>query len=147
MKLNAAILFVVVLLCFSLAGLLQKTAPLSARTVAPKGRATEQAPQFTFLDIAGKEYALSDYAGKIVILNFWASWCAPCITEFPHLLSFAAANPDIILIALSSDKDKAVVENFLKRLDPASRSHLKMRNIIILNEIFLGGRQAAGQSA
>ena len=42
------------------------------------------APDFTVYDIEGKEVRLSDYFGKPIVLNFWASWCGPCKMEMPH---------------------------------------------------------------
>ena len=43
------------------------------------------APEFALKDADGKEYKLSDYKGKVVLLNFWATWCVPCIEEMPSL--------------------------------------------------------------
>jgi thiol-disulfide isomerase/thioredoxin len=64
------------------------------------------APDFTAQDITGKMVKLSDFRGKVVLLNFWASWCNVCKTEKPSLNAMAAEladKDDFVVLALASD--------------------------------------------
>lgn len=64
------------------------------------------APDFTALDHQGKPVRLSDFRGKVVLLNFWASWCGVCKTEKPGLKAMAdelAGRDDFVVISLASD--------------------------------------------
>ena len=68
------------------------------------------APDFTAKDVTGKLVKLSDFRGKVVLLNFWASWCGVCKEEKPKLNAMAAemANrDDFVVLALASDHDWA----------------------------------------
>lgn len=64
-----------------------------------------QAPDFTAYDNNGKPVSLKDFQGKVVLLNFWASWCGVCKTEKPQLYAMAdeMASDDFVVIALASD--------------------------------------------
>lgn len=74
------------------------------------------APAFSWQDFDGKSFALSAYQGRVVVLHFWASWCAPCKAEFPQLLATVKQQPDVIFLALSSDSDRKAALQFLKAM-------------------------------
>lgn len=62
------------------------------------------AVDFTLTDLGGKSVRLSELRGKVVLLNFWATWCPPCIAEVPTLIELTRRHPDdLILLAISVD--------------------------------------------
>lgn len=74
------------------------------------------APSFTFEDLNGKKHDLEDYKGKVIVLNFWATWCAPCVVEFPAILKLADIQKDnAVFIFLSIDDNKEEIARFLKK--------------------------------
>ncbi len=64
------------------------------------------APDFTLITLDGKNVTLSDYRGKVVFLNFWATWCPPCVREMPSMenLHKAMKNYDFTILAVSIDR-------------------------------------------
>jgi thiol-disulfide isomerase/thioredoxin len=72
-------------------------------------------PMFKSVRLDGRPFDSSETRGKIVIINFWASWCNPCAQEFPSLLKLVEEfHGDVILIAVSADDDQQDAANFLK---------------------------------
>ncbi len=64
------------------------TTPSVAEDPTAETQAASLAPDFTVYDLEGNPHRLSDYRGKPVILNFWASWCGPCVSEMPEFQNF-----------------------------------------------------------
>lgn len=84
------------------------------------------APDFTFSDINGKPHKLSDYKGQTIILNFWATWCPPCVAEFPDMIE-KANQEGMILLALSVDQNPELIKPFFKK----HKIDISASNIII----------------
>ncbi|MEH0153340.1 TlpA disulfide reductase family protein [Limibacter armeniacum] len=72
---------------------------------------------FSFPDINGKEVSLADLKGKLVYVDMWATWCAPCRYQIPHLeaLEKEMEGKDIVFVSISVDKEKAKWEKFLQQ--------------------------------
>ncbi|HXG91423.1 MAG TPA: redoxin domain-containing protein [Blastocatellia bacterium] len=77
------------------------------------------APGFALKDLSGKEVRLSDYKGKVVIVNFWATWCGPCRAEIPSFVRLRNQYYDqgLEIIGISLDEDgPGAVAGFVKQL-------------------------------
>ncbi len=74
--------------------------------------------QFRFEDTKGKIHKLSDYRGKWVLVNFWATWCPPCLEEIPDLISLYEDRNDVMIIGIAMDY--ADTETIIKFTDAMS---------------------------
>jgi cytochrome c biogenesis protein CcmG/thiol:disulfide interchange protein DsbE len=83
--------------------------------------AGDSAPDFTITSDSGHAVSVPNFKGKLLVLNFWASWCPPCVQETPSLSQFAAefANRGVTVLAISVDKDEKAYKAFLERFKPA----------------------------
>jgi cytochrome c biogenesis protein CcmG/thiol:disulfide interchange protein DsbE len=70
------------------------------------------APDFTVTD-GNRHIRLADYRGKIVILNFWATWCIPCTAELPSLIAMQQQLPQVQVLAISIDVDQQAYRDYL----------------------------------
>ncbi|MEI7640380.1 MAG: TlpA disulfide reductase family protein [bacterium] len=120
-KLSVTFLAILVLLSF---GACEKKSPKPAETVVPvKTVALETvpnantAPDFSLIEVnTGKRIKLSDYRGKIVILDFWATWCPPCKAEIPAFVKLQDKyrNDGLVILGVALD-DETRVKNFYKQ--------------------------------
>jgi cytochrome c biogenesis protein CcmG, thiol:disulfide interchange protein DsbE len=72
------------------------------------------APDFTIADGTSSIH-LANYRGQVVLVNFWATWCGPCIEELPSLLQLHHEMPNLVILAISIDEDPRAYASFLVR--------------------------------
>jgi len=73
------------------------------------------APDFTVHD-SDRSISLHDLHGKLVVLNFWATWCLPCVEEMPSLVGLQSRMKDhVIVLAVSLDEDESAYRQFLRQ--------------------------------
>jgi len=78
----------------------------------------KSAPSFTLQDLNGKMVSLSDFKGKVVILDFWATWCPPCVREIPHFVELYEQYKaqGFAMVGISLDrKGVSVVKSFVQK--------------------------------
>jgi thiol-disulfide isomerase/thioredoxin len=72
---------------------------------------------FDVTDTQGRRHRLADYHGRWVVVNFWATWCVPCIQEIPEIAAFAKSHPNVVVIGIATDsEDPAKVKRFAAKL-------------------------------
>jgi cytochrome c biogenesis protein CcmG, thiol:disulfide interchange protein DsbE len=83
--------------------------------------AGDSAPEFTITTESGQTVSVPNFRGKILVLNFWASWCEPCIRETPSMSRLAQeyAPKGVVVLGVSVDKDETAYRAFLQKYKPA----------------------------
>jgi thiol-disulfide isomerase/thioredoxin len=117
----------------------------SSRGGSVAAQGIETLPSFTAPSLDGRTLRSSDYAGKILIVNFWASWCGPCVEEVPSLVKLSKAMPDRLrILAISSDTVLEDVHVFLKSFPEFQRPGIDLvfdgGQSLILTKLFGVGR-------
>ncbi|NIP26695.1 MAG: redoxin domain-containing protein, partial [Phycisphaerae bacterium] len=92
----------------------------AATNLDPAPAVGHPAPDFTLNNLAGQEVSLSDFRGRPVIVNFWATWCGPCRVEMPHLQDSYEAHKDddlvVLAVNLTKRDDPALIPDFMNEL-------------------------------
>ncbi|MCB1866021.1 MAG: TlpA family protein disulfide reductase [Chromatiales bacterium] len=74
-------------------------------------------PEFTLKDLDGRDHSLSDYRGRWVIVNYWATWCPPCLEEMPELEVFYNNHKDTNAVVLGLNMEDIATEKLKKWAD------------------------------
>ena len=80
--------------------------------------AGDSAPGFDVTTDTGRKISVDNFGGKVLVLNFWATWCPPCISELPSLNAMAQElkGSGVVVLGVSVDKDEAAYQRFLKKV-------------------------------
>lgn len=118
--------------------LTQKTTSSNSISVVP-AKVSFPAPELQLADVSGQTFALTDYAGQVVLVNNWAIWCPPCKRELPDLELFYQQyrDQDFVIIAIEAGSPEADVKLFLDEaglsfpiwLDPQEKALDAFRNL------------------
>jgi cytochrome c biogenesis protein CcmG/thiol:disulfide interchange protein DsbE len=114
----SAVLGTALLFGYFVAGCSHSQSSVSAASVKP-GKERHAAPDFSLKDGDGKVVHLSDYRGKVVLLDFWATWCGPCKVEIPWFVDFQRKHQEKGLVVLGvsmDDEGWEVVKPFVKEM-------------------------------
>ncbi|MGC8794972.1 MAG: TlpA family protein disulfide reductase [Bryobacteraceae bacterium] len=84
---------------------------------APVVNVNDKAPDFTVTTDSGRTISRSDFGGRLLVLNFWATWCPPCVEELPSLDRFQRqlAGSGVVVLGISVDQDAGAYRRFLER--------------------------------
>ncbi len=83
----------------------------------PNIQVGDRAPEFSVTASSGKTITRDNFGGKLLVLNFWATWCPPCVAEMPSLNEFQRqlGGDGVVVLAVSIDKNEAAMRQFIQR--------------------------------
>jgi peroxiredoxin len=89
----------------------------ASTSLAPVGRSRQPAPQFQLTALDGKPIELTTLKGKVVVLDFWATWCEPCVQALPHLQAMAVnvdmAQRGLVVLAVNEEETPEIIRPFI----------------------------------
>lgn len=99
----------------------------------------QPAPDVAFLDEKGRRRQLSGLKGEVLLVNFWATWCAPCVAELPALARLKVRVPGMALLAVNLDRTKVDAGSFLKGHQAAPLGVLTDNDNVMMRTFLLIG--------
>lgn len=107
-----------VLLLVALLGFLYSIRDVFEEKIVQAG---DSAPNFSVTTADGRTVTKDNFGGKLLVLNFWATWCPPCVEEFPSLNNLASQfkQQGVVVLGVSIDKNEAAYKAFVQRNQPA----------------------------
>ncbi len=106
--------------------------PAPAEDHKPASLSLGAVPDFSFKTIEGETHSIDELKGKTIIINFWATWCAPCLVEFPDMLEMIKSyEGDVILLAISSDNKTEDITRFTAKQSASMKETLNSGAVYI----------------
>ena len=99
------------------------TTQVNAKPSLTETKARASAPEFELNDLKGDTVRLSQFKGKVVVINFWATWCGPCKQEIPHLSRMLDSYKDQGLVVLTISTDSPQTQSQVGRLARRWKTH------------------------
>ncbi|HEX7057591.1 MAG TPA: redoxin domain-containing protein [Bacilli bacterium] len=115
MNRNKAVQIIILLAVLAVGGITIASGAFSANSSVPK--AGDMAPEFTLAGLDGADHSLSDYRGKAVMINFWGSFCPPCVREMPAIQKQyeKTAGADFTVLGINLDESVVTVKSFINQ--------------------------------
>jgi thiol-disulfide isomerase/thioredoxin len=116
----------------------------TAAAVQPTAFISKPAPELKLKDLEGKDVALADLKGKVVFVNFWATWCGPCQEEIPSLIDMQNkyASKGFTVLGIAMDEEgRSIVAPFVAK----EKYEVNGQNVLINYPIVIGTDEAADQ--
>jgi cytochrome c biogenesis protein CcmG, thiol:disulfide interchange protein DsbE len=104
---------------------------------SPKATVGREAPEFTLTGLTSDEtVTLSELRGKVVFIDFWASWCLPCRQLMPRIAELKEQYPEVEVVAISIDANRDKAITFLRQVEPGLRAvHDRRRRVANLYRV------------
>ena len=86
---------------------------VAATSLASSGLMDQEAPDFALKSSSGENLRLSEFRGDVVMINFWATWCKPCIKEMPYFELLQNAYPDKVKVVFDKQDEEFTIPKFI----------------------------------